>query len=368
MSREESKRKVALMVDKLLKASQIKDKPLDILVILGGVSPEHEVSRQTGEACAQALRARGYDVRIFDWRNRDVRELLQALLPQPDLVFNALHGTCGEDGCLYGLLECCAIPTTHSATLASSIAMDKMMTKRLLQPTGIRFPDSEKLNADSLLKLGEEYTLAHQPYPAPYIVKPIAQGSSVGVLRVLTDSEKPRLTSEFPMMVERYIPGREFTVGVFQPSGEPSRALGITEIVASATEFYDYNAKYNKKLAAKHIFPAKLEAGLAETMCNWSKLAHESLGCKVISRCDFRYNPQQAEGENLYMLEINTHPGMTDMSLVPEQARGAGIEFEEMIETLVLDAWHTRARDTRARDIRARDIRARVGTSQGRQA
>ena len=333
-----------------------KNKPWDILVILGGVSPEREVSRQTGEACAQALRARGYEVRIFDWRKRDVCELMQALLPQPDLVFNALHGTCGEDGCLYGLLECCAIPTTHSATLASAIAMDKIMTKRLLQPIGIRFPDSKKLGLDSSI-LGEEDTLACQLYPAPYIIKPIAQGSSVGVIRVLTESEKPKLSSEFSLMVERYIPGREFTVGVFQPVGKPPRALGITEIVASATDFYDYNAKYNKQLAAKHIFPAKIEPSLAETMCNWSKLAHESLGCSVISRCDFRYNPQEAEGENLYMLEINTHPGMTDMSLVPEQARGAGIEFEEMIETLVLDAWGKRS-----------DVRASHIISQRRQA
>ena len=310
------------------------DKPVDILVILGGVSPEREVSRQTGEACAQALRARGYEVRIFDWRKRDVRELFQALLPQPDLIFNALHGTCGEDGCLYGLLDCCAIPSTHSATLASAIAMDKMMTKKLLQPLGIQFPDSEKLGAES--------ALAGKTYRPPYIIKPIAQGSSFGVVRVLSDDEQPKLYLDFPLMIERYIPGREFTVGVFQPSGQKPQALGVTEIVASATDFYDYDAKYNKQLAAEHIFPAKIEAGLAETLCNWSKLAHESLGCRVVSRCDFRYNPQEAEGENLYMLELNTHPGMTDMSLVPEQARGAGIEFEEMIETLVLDAWHKR--------------------------
>ena len=324
------------MVEKMQRK---KDKPVDILVILGGVSPEREVSRQTGEACAQALRVRGYQVRIFDWRKRDVRELFQALLPQPDLIFNALHGTCGEDGCLYGLLDCCAIPSTHSATLASAIAMDKMMAKRLLQPLGIRFPDSEKLDASSV---GGELALAGKTYRPPYIIKPIAQGSSFGVVRVLSDNEQPKISREFPLMIERYIPGREFTVGVFQPSGQKLRALGVTEIVASATDFYDYDAKYNKQLAAEHIFPAKIEASLAETLCNWSKLAHESLDCRVVSRCDFRYNPQEAEGKNLYMLELNTHPGMTDMSLVPEQARGAGIEFEEMIETLVLDAWHKR--------------------------
>ena len=304
-------------------------KPENILVILGGVSSEREVSLQTGQACVDALNKRGYKVRVFDWQKREATQLLQAITtPTPDVAFNALHGTCGEDGCLYGLMECCAIPTTHSATLASAIAMDKLMTKQLLEQSGIRFPESMKLE----VAVGNERQ--ESPIPVPYVIKPIAQGSSIGVVRNL-EKRKPLPSSrQFPLMIERYIHGREFTVGVFKGT-----ALGITEVIARQGEFYDYKAKYNEEMAASHVFPAKIEHKLATKICKWAELAHKNLGCRVISRCDFRYNPQEPEEKNLYMLEINTHPGMTGMSLVPEQARGVGIEFEEIIETLVLDAW-----------------------------
>ena len=303
-------------------------KPRTVLVVLGGLSAESEVSRETGTACARALERRGYSVRVFDWRKDDSKDaskdyslsLLQALTPRPDVVFNALHGTYGEDGCLAGLLACCNIPTTHSGVLASALAMDKLMTKNLLQPRGIRFAESRLLE--------EVWQNEQLSFPLPCVVKPVAQGSSIGVERLLDAGARFSGNTPFPLMVERYIEGREFTVGVFR-----EKAMGITEVVVRGTGFYDYKAKYEEEHAAQHIFPAKIEAELAETLCRWSELAHKTLGCRTTSRCDFRY-----DGKDLYMLEINTHPGMTAMSLVPEQARGIGVSFEELSETLVLEA------------------------------
>ena len=296
------------------------DKPRTVLVVLGGLSAESEVSRETGTACARALERRGYSVRVFDWRTGGDKSLLKALSPRPDVVFNALHGTYGEDGCLAGLLACCNIPSTHSGVLASALAMNKLMTKKLLQPLGIRFPESRPLE--------DVWQDGKLSFSLPCVVKPVAQGSSIGVERLLDARVRFSGTTTFPLMVEHYIEGREFTVGVFREN-----ALGITEVVARGTGFYDYKAKYDEAHAAQHIFPAQIDAGLAETLCRWSELAHKTLGCRTTSRCDFRY-----DGKRLYMLEINTHPGMTAMSLVPEQARGVGISFEELTETLVLDA------------------------------
>ena len=296
------------------------DKPRTVLVVLGGLSAEREVSHETGTACARALEQRGYEVRLFDWREGCSVSLLQALTPRPDVVFNALHGTYGEDGCLAGLLACCHIPSTHSGVLASALAMDKLMTKNILQPLGIRFAESRPLE-----EVWQGETLS---FPLPCVVKPVAQGSSIGVERLLNADARFSGERLFPLMVEHYIEGREFTVGIFR-----EKAMGVTEVVARGAGFYDYKAKYEEAHAAHHIFPAQIEAELAETLCRWSELAHKTLGCRTTSRCDFRY-----DGKHLYMLEINTHPGMTAMSLVPEQARGSGISFEELTETLVLEA------------------------------
>ena len=307
-----------------MQATTMSDKPRNVLVVLGGLSAEHEVSRETGAACAQALERRGYSVRVFDWLENSAESLLEVLFPRPDVVFNALHGSYGEDGCLAGLLACCNIPVTHSGVLASALAMDKLMTKNLLQPLvqplGIRFAASRRLE--------EVWQNGKLDFPLPCVVKPVAQGSSIGVELLLNADARFSGNTPFPMMVERYIEGQEFTVGVFC-----EKAMGITEVVARDKSFYDYKAKYDAAHAAQHIFPAQVEAGLAETLCKCSELAHKTLGCRTLSRCDFRY-----DGKHLYLLEINTHPGMTSMSLVPEQARGIGISFDELTETLVLQA------------------------------
>ena len=307
------------------------DKPRTVLVVLGGLSAEREVSRETGTACARALERRGYSVRVFDWREGCAPSLLNALTPRPDVVFNALHGTYGEDGCLAGLLACCNIPSTHSGVLASALAMDKLMTKNLLQPLGIRFPESRPLE--------EVWQKEKLSFPLPCVVKPVAQGSSIGVERLLDARARFSGDMPFPLMVERYIEGREFTVGILH-----EKAMGVTEVVARGAGFYDYKAKYDEAHAARHIFPAEIEGALAETLCRWSERAHKALGCRTASRSDFRY-----DGKHLYMLEINTHPGMTAMSLVPEQARGVGVSFEELTETFVLEACQHAAGEARER-------------------
>ena len=303
------------------------DKPRTVLVVLGGLSAEREVSRETGRACARALERRGYTVRVFDWQEGCNLSLLQALTPRPDVVFNALHGTYGEDGCLAGLLACCNIRSTHSGVLASALAMDKLMTKRLLQPLGIRFPESRPFE-EAWQQENDRLS-----FPLPCIVKPIAQGSSIGVERLLDAHARFSGDTTFPLMVERYIEGRELTVGVLG-----DKAMGVTEVIARDAGFYDYKAKYEEAHAAQHVFPAKIDTELAQTLCQWSELAHKTLGCCAISRCDFRY-----DGKHLYMLEINTHPGMTSLSLVPEQARGIGISFEELTERIVLEACKSKA-------------------------
>jgi D-alanine-D-alanine ligase len=294
----------------------------NVAVLMGGRSAEREVSLVSGEACARALEERGYPTTRVDV-GADLPDVLQRL--RPDAVFNALHGRYGEDGRVQGLLDCMDIPYTHSGVLASAVAMDKPMAKRVFASAGLRCPEGIETTLDRLL--------ADPPLPAPFVVKPAAEGSSVGVaivldrddLRVLTDRND--VDPACRLLVERYVPGRELTCGVL--GDEP---LAVTEIRPSEG-FYDYRAKYTEGYAS-HLVPAPLSPDLYERVLEAALTAHSVLGCRGVSRADFRLDPAGGP-DGLHLLEVNTQPGMTPLSLVPEQAAYRGIGFADLVERLV---------------------------------
>jgi D-alanine-D-alanine ligase len=288
---------------------------------MGGLSAEREVSLVSGEACARALEERGYRVTRID-AGRDLPLKLAEL--RPDVVFNALHGRYGEDGRVQGLLDLIGVPYTHSGLLASALAMNKPIARMLFAQAGLRVPEGVVMRLEEVLR--------QAPFPVPFVVKPPAEGSSVGVvivrhsdLRELHSRNDLELASE--VLVERYIPGRELTCAVLD--GE---ALAVTEIVPREG-FYDYRAKYTPG-CADHILPAPLPPAIEERVRLWSETAHRVLGCRCVSRADFRWN--EAAGEDgLFILEVNTQPGMTPLSLLPEQAAFRGITFADLVERLV---------------------------------
>ena len=293
-----------------------------VAVLMGGWSAERDVSLVSGAACVKALQKAGYSVTAIDVQ-RDVGALLSRLYPKPDVVFNALHGRWGEDGCVQGLLDILEIPYTHSGLTASAIAMDKPMAKRLFKDAGI--PVAEDIIAT------RDEVLAGNVMAPPYVVKPLNEGSSVGVHIVQEgDSELPFAHESWPygdlVMVEKYVPGREFTVAVMG-----GKALAVTEIMTERI-FYDFDAKY-KAGGSSHTIPADLPGPVSDEALRLAALAHDTLGCRGVSRADFRY-----DGETLYLLEINTQPGMTPTSLVPEQAAHVGISFEELVSWMVDNA------------------------------
>ncbi|MEZ5826039.1 MAG: D-alanine--D-alanine ligase [Geminicoccaceae bacterium] len=294
---------------------------MHVAMLMGGLSVEREVSLVSGAECARALESRGYRVTRVD-AGRDLAQKLVEL--RPDCVFNALHGRLGEDGRVQGLLDWMQIPYTHSGVLASAIAMDKPMALRLFEGAGMRTPEGR------VMSLGE--AMADPPFAPPYVVKPAAEGSSVGVSIVLDDedrslSERNDIDPKTRVLVEKYIPGRELTCAVL---GE--RALTVTEI-APNKGFYDYCAKYTEGYA-NHILPAPVEEAVFQQIQEWSLAAHRLLGCRGVSRSDFRYDPALGES-GLHILEINTQPGMTPLSLVPEQAAHCGIDFADLLVELV---------------------------------
>ncbi|MDE0240561.1 MAG: D-alanine--D-alanine ligase [bacterium] len=291
-----------------------------VAVLMGGWSAEREVSLVTGERCADALGAGGHQVTCIDV-DRDIAQRLRALDPPPEVVFNALHGRFGEDGCIQGLLETMGLPYTHSGPLASALAMDKPMAKRFFVSAGIPCPEGRTAHrTEAGLPAG---------WQKPFVVKPGCEGSSVGVRRVLAECNDDRLRdSDFrygdDVMIEAYIPGRELTVSVL---GE--RALGVTEVLTSEG-FYDYRNKYTAG-RSQHILPAPVPDEVAARAMEMALAAHRLLGCRAVSRADFRYDDTGGEPGDLYLLEINTQPGMTPVSLYPEQAAHAGIGFEELM-------------------------------------
>lgn len=293
-----------------------------VAVLMGGWSAEREVSLVSGAAVSKSLSDAGMDVTSIDVQ-RDMGTLMTRLYPRPDAVFNALHGRFGEDGCVQGLLDILDIPYTHSGLLASALAMDKPMAKRLFRIAGI--PVAEHIIAS------REEIMAGDVIDRPYVVKPLNEGSSVGVHIVLEGDNEPLFDDAgWPfgdkVMVEKFIPGRELTVSVMG-----GRALAVTEIT-TGREFYDYEAKYADG-GSRHVLPAEIEESLSAEAMRLALLAHQALGCRGVSRADFRY-----DGDKLYLLEINTQPGLTPTSLVPEQAQFAGISFQDMVVWMVDNA------------------------------
>ncbi|ACP25867.1 D-alanine--D-alanine ligase [Sinorhizobium fredii NGR234] len=297
-----------------------------VAVLMGGFSSERPVSLSSGAACADALEAEGYRVSRVDV-GRDVAAVLADL--RPDIVFNALHGPFGEDGTIQGILEYLEIPYTHSGVLASALAMDKAQAKHVAKAAGIPV-------ADALIMDRREFGNAH-PMKPPYVVKPVREGSSFGVVIVKEDQSHPPqviTSSEWRygdrVMVERYIAGRELTCGVM---GDV--ALGVTEIIPQGHAFYDYDSKYVKGGSA-HVIPAQISPNIYQKIQSLAVKAHQAIGCRGVSRSDFRFD-DRGEGE-LIWLEINTQPGMTPTSLVPEMAQHAGLQFGEFLRWMVEDA------------------------------
>lgn len=298
-----------------------------VAVLMGGWSSERDVSLVSGAAVAEALSQAGYETETIDVV-RDVEGLTRRLTPRPDVVFNALHGRYGEDGCVQGLLEILAIPYTHSGVLASALAMDKPMAKKLFADAGIRCADHVVADRDQILSGG-----VMEP---PYVIKPLNEGSSVGVQIILdVEAVAAARREEWPfrsiVMVERYIAGRELTVAVIG-----DRALGVTEI-QPAGGFYDYDAKYTDG-RAQHLVPAPLPPAIYEETQRFAVMAHEALGCRGVSRADLRYDDTQSDPGLVYLLEINTQPGMTPLSLVPELAQHAEIDFTQLVSWMVENA------------------------------
>jgi len=298
-----------------------------VSVLMGGASAEREVSLVSGKACAEALRAEGYDVTTID-AGRNVAALIAALEPRPDVVFNALHGRYGEDGCIQGVLNLMGIPYTHSGLLASALAMDKPMAKRIFAAAGLRCPGGQLVTREEFAK-GE-------PVARPYVIKPHNEGSSVGVRIVRQGDNLPPLASGWPYgeaaLVEPYIAGRELTVAVMG-----DRALAVTEL-KSKTAFYDYEAKYTEGIT-QHLVPAPVPPKVYEAAMAMALAAHRALGCRGVSRADFRYDDTKGGGpKQLYLLEVNTQPGMTPLSLAPEQAKHVGISFGALVKWMVENA------------------------------
>jgi D-alanine-D-alanine ligase len=293
-----------------------------VAVLMGGLSAEREVSLVTGRACAAALREAGFDQVIEVDAGLDLPARLDML--KPDVCFNALHGRWGEDGCVQGILEWLRIPYTHSGVLASALAMDKARAKDAFAAAGL------PIVASRLARTSE--VRARHVLPPPYVVKPNNEGSSVGVYIVQEAANAPpQLSDDMPdvVMVEAYAPGRELTVTVMG-----DRALCVTDIVTSG--WYDYDAKYTPG-GSRHILPAGLPATITEACLDYALRAHAALGCKGLSRTDFRWDATRGL-DGLILLETNTQPGMTPTSLSPEQAGFVGISFPELCRWIVEDA------------------------------
>ncbi len=305
------------------------NRDLHIVVLMGGWSAEREVSLMSGRGVAEALRGNGWSKVTELDMGRDVAVRLAEL--KPDVVFNALHGTPGEDGSVQGMMDLMGLKYTHSGLETSVIAIDKELTKMVLVPHGIRMPAGKIVTSESLFR--------EDPMARPYVVKPVNEGSSVGVAIVTEDGnygspigrdvEGPWNHFE-RLLAEPFIRGRELTVAVV--GGE---ALGVTELKPVAG-FYDYDAKYTDGLTV-HVCPADVPARIASAMKTMALDAHRLLGCRGASRSDFRWDDERGE-EGLYLLEVNTQPGMTPLSLVPEQAKQRGTSYAQLVETLIAEA------------------------------
>ena len=298
---------------------------LHIAVLMGGWSAEREVSLVTGNGVADALESRGHKVTRIDM-DRNVAMVLDGV--RPDVVFNALHGTPGEDGSVQGLMDLMGLKYTHSGLETSVIAIDKELTKMVLVPHGIRMPEGKIVESRTLFEA--------DPMPRPYVLKPVNEGSSVGVAIVTEqgnygnpvgrDVEGPWLHFE-RLLAEPFVRGHELTVAVL---GE--EALAVTELMP-VKGFYDYDAKYTEGLT-QHVCPAEIPDEIRDAALDMALKAHRILGCRGASRSDFRWDDERGM-EGLYLLEVNTQPGMTPLSLVPEQAKVRGIDYADLVERIV---------------------------------
>ncbi|MEJ0091977.1 MAG: D-alanine--D-alanine ligase [Methylocella sp.] len=299
-----------------------------VAVLMGGFSAEREVSLRSGEACTLALEAEGFRVTRLDV-DRRIGETLAAL--RPDVAFNALHGRFGEDGIIQGILEMLQIPYTHSGVLASALAMRKDRAKDVLQAAGVPVATGRTVDR---LEAAKRHVL-----PPPYVVKPISEGSSFGVIIVRADQAHPpqELTrADWPfgemVLVERFVAGRELTCAVIG-----DKAYDVIEIRAADGGWYDYDAKYAKG-GSIHILPANLKEFVYQNVQELALMAHRALGCRGVSRTDFRFDDSPGGTGELVVLEVNSQPGMTETSLVPEIAAFAGLTFGELVRWMVQDA------------------------------
>ena len=302
---------------------------LHVVVLMGGWSSEREVSLTSGKGVADALRERGWsNVTELDM-DREVARRLAEL--KPDVIFNALHGTPGEDGTVQGMMDLMGLKYTHSGLETSVIAIDKELTKMVLVPHGVRMPAGKVVESESLYQA--------DPMARPYVLKPVNEGSSVGVAIVTADGNYGNPIGRdvegpwkhfYSLLAEPFINGRELTVAVLG-----DEAMAVTELKPKAG-FYDYDAKYTDGLTV-HVCPAEVPDDIAQSMMDMAAKAHRLLGCKGASRSDFRWDDEQGEA-GIYLLEVNTQPGMTPLSLVPEQARHRGIPYGELVERLIEEA------------------------------
>ncbi|MEA2740041.1 MAG: D-alanine-D-alanine ligase [Acetobacteraceae bacterium] len=296
-----------------------------VVVLYGGISAEREVSLSTGREVIAALREAGFEVDPVDV-GQDLGAVIAALTPKPDAVFNALHGRFGEDGAIQGVLDWLGIPYTHSGVRASALAMDKQAAKALFASAGLPVASGRMVSIEELA--------AGDPLPLPYVVKPVNEGSSVGVTFVRCgDNRRAEIARGWTFgptaLVEEYIPGRELTVGVLD-----DQALAVTEIRAVAGAFYDYESKYANG-GSHHTIPAKIHPAAYARAMEIAVAAHRVLDCRGATRCDFRYDDTAGEPGRLVLLEINTQPGLTPTSLLPEQAAHRGMSFPKLCAWMV---------------------------------
>lgn len=304
-----------------------------VAVLMGGWSPEREVSLVSGKACAEGLREGGHEVVEYDVK-RDLRTLVDFLRPAtgggPDVVFNALHGRYGEDGCIQGVLEIMRVPYTHSGVLASAIAMDKPLARHIFASLGLRVAEGKVIERRSLA--------SGDPMTRPYVVKPIDQGSSIGVHIVregdnLAAVEAAEAAFGERVLIEKFVPGRELTVAVMG-----DKPVAVTEL-RPRTRFYDYEAKYIDGIT-EHLVPAPIPEDVYEAAKQWALAAYQELGCNGLARADFRWDDSKPGTSGLVILELNTQPGMTPLSLAPEQAKWAGISWSQLMTWMVEHARH----------------------------
>jgi D-alanine-D-alanine ligase len=307
-----------------------------VTVLMGGWSAEREVSLVSGRGIAEAARSLGHAVIELDMgaHAADGASFPARLAAtRPDVVFNALHGTPGEDGSVQGCMELMGLAYTHSGVTTSAIAIDKELTKKILVPAGVRMPAGRLVASESLY--------AGDPLPRPYVLKPVNEGSSVGVAIVTEDSnygnpisrEAPGPWSQYAeLLAEPFIAGLELTVAVLEDEAGEAQPLAVTEL-KPVSGFYDYEAKYTEGRTV-HVCPAEIPAEVSALALEQAALAHRVLGCRGVSRADFRHDPAQGLA-GLYLLEVNTQPGMTPLSLVPEQARARGISYEALVGRLI---------------------------------